>query len=179
MSTGVMAFEITGQVTHLLPVIVSILTATLTASFLGPSIYDSLIILKKLPYLPSIIPSSSTGNQIFVEDFMKKSIQFVWPKCTYRYLRHLLNLNTKFRLFPYVKSDKNKILLGTVERTELQILLNDYLSKQKQIYQKQNSISIIVEENEECEDYDYNTQRCKEMSDIEVYEYYNNLFTCY
>lgn len=178
MSTGVMAFEITGQVTHLLPVIVSILTATLTASFLGPSIYDSLIILKKLPYLPSILPLSFAGNQIFVEDFMKKNIQFVWAKCTYRYLRHLLNLNKKFRLYPYVKSDKNKILLGTVERTELQILLDNYLSKQRQIYQKQKSISVIVEEDEN-EEYDCYKQVCEEMSDIEVYKYYASLYIYY
>lgn len=167
MSTGVMAFEMTGQVTHLLPVIVSILTATMTASLLGPSIYDSLIILKKLPYLPSILSSSFAGNQIFVEDFMNKDIQFVWAKCTYRYIRHLLSLNKKFRFYPYVKSDKNRILLGTVERTELQFLLDDYLRKQKSKFTKQNSISVILEEDEN-EDYESYEQTSKEMSAIEV-----------
>ena len=67
LSSAVIAFEMTGQITHLLPVIVAILAATITARYLGPSIYDSLILLKKLPYLPSILPSSSSGHRIFVE----------------------------------------------------------------------------------------------------------------
>lgn len=48
LSSAVIAFEMTGQVTHLLPVIVAILCATITARLFCPSIYDSLIILKKV-----------------------------------------------------------------------------------------------------------------------------------
>ena len=42
------------------------------ASLLQPSCYDSIIMIKKLPYLPDIIPSSSGAYSIFVEDFMMK-----------------------------------------------------------------------------------------------------------
>ncbi|KAH9394373.1 Voltage gated chloride channel [Tyrophagus putrescentiae] len=76
-------------------------------------------------------------------------------------------LNKKFRFYPYVKSDKNRILLGTVERTELQFLLDDYLRKQKSKFTKQNSISVILEEDEN-EDYESYEQTSKEMSAIEV-----------
>ena len=144
MSSAVIAFEMTGQVTHLLPVIVSLLSATLTARLLGPSIYDSIIILKKLPYLPSILPSSSTGHRIFVRDFMEKNLQFVWGKCTYRYLRHLLHSkNSKLRIYPFVKSPQNKILLGTVEKAELQFLLDSHLSRQRMLFQLRQSMQNL------------------------------------
>jgi len=80
MSSAVIAFEMTGQITHLLPVIVATLVGTITARYFGPSIYDSLIILKKLPYLPSMLPSSSNAHRIMVEDFMEKDLLFVWGK---------------------------------------------------------------------------------------------------
>ena len=133
----------TGQVTHLLPVIVAILTATITARFLGPSIYDSLIILKKLPYLPSILPSSSTGHRIFVEEFMERDLLFVWGKCTYRYIRHLLSSKNKLRIFPFVKSPENMILLGTVERAELQFLVDNHLSRQRMVFELRKSMQNL------------------------------------
>jgi hypothetical protein len=43
------------------------------ASLLQPSCYDSIIMIKKLPYLPDIIPSSSGAYNIFVESFMMKA----------------------------------------------------------------------------------------------------------
>lgn len=143
LSSAVIAFEMTGQLTHLLPVIVAILAATITARFLGPSIYDSLIILKKLPYLPSILPSSSTGHRIFVEDFMERDLLFVWGKCTYRYIRHLLSSKNKLRIFPFVKSPENMILLGTVERSELQFLLDNHLSRQRMVFELRKSMQNL------------------------------------
>lgn len=133
----------TGQVTHLLPVIVSILAATITARLFCPSIYDSLIILKKLPYLPSILPSSSSGHRIFVEQFMQKDLLFVFTKCTYRYIRHLLNSKDKLRTYPFVKSPESMILLGTVERSELQALLDNHLSRQRMVYELRKSMQNL------------------------------------
>lgn len=139
MSSAVIAFEMTGQLTHLLPVIIATLVATITARHFGPAIYDSLIILKNLPYLPPIFPSTSSGHQIFVEDFMKKSLYFVWGKCTYRHLQEMLVAKQKLRFFPFVRSPKSMILLGTIERSELQFLLDNHLSRQQEIYELRQS----------------------------------------
>lgn len=131
LSSAVIAFEITGQLTHLIPIICSILASTIVARRFKPSIYDNMIILKKLPYLPSILPSSSSVHKIFVEDFMQTELMFVWEKCTYRYLRHLLNSKKKLKLYPFVKYPDNMILLGSVERSELQFLLDNHLSQKR------------------------------------------------
>lgn len=123
----------TGQMTHLIPILVATIVATLIAQRLGPSIYDSLIKLKKLPYLPPLIQSGSSGHRIFVENFMEKDLLYVWEGCTYRYLRHLLNTKKHLNVYPYVKSPESMILLGTVERVELQYLLENHLSKDRMI----------------------------------------------
>lgn len=139
MSSAVIAFEMTGQLTHLLPVIVATLVATITARYFGPAIYDSLIILKNLPYLPPILPSTSSGHQIFVEDFMEKCLYFVWGKCSYRHLQEMLVANQKPRFFPFVRSPKSMILLGTIERSELQFLLDSHLTRHQKMAELRQS----------------------------------------
>jgi hypothetical protein len=138
LSSAVIAFEMTGQLTHLLPIIVSVIISTLVAQRLGPSIYDSIIQLKKLPYLPSIIQSSSSAHRIFVQDFMQRDLLYVWEGCTFRYLRHLLSSKQRLSIYPYVKSPDSLILFGTVERIELINLLENQLSKDRMIEEFKN-----------------------------------------
>lgn len=133
LSSAVIAFEMTGQLTHLLPVLVAVIAATMVAQRLGPSIYDSIIKLKKLPYLPPIIQSGSAAHRIFVQDFMQRDLLYVWEGCTFRYLRHLLNSKKHLNVYPYVKSADSLILFGTVERIELQNLLENQLSRDRMI----------------------------------------------
>lgn len=126
---AVIAFEMTGQLTHLLPIIVAVILANLVAQHLGPSIYDSLIRLKKLPYLPPIIQSSSAAHRIFVQDFMQRDLLYVWDGCTYRYLQHLITSKKNLAIYPFVKNPDSMILLGTIDRYELQLMLENQLNK--------------------------------------------------
>ncbi|KAF9409507.1 hypothetical protein HW555_011146 [Spodoptera exigua] len=59
VSTIVIVSEMTGQVTHLLPIMAAVLAANATASLLQPSCFDSIILIKKLPYLPDLLSSAS------------------------------------------------------------------------------------------------------------------------
>lgn len=49
----------TGQITHIVPIMIAVLISNAIAALLQPSIYDSIILIKKLPYLPDLLPSSS------------------------------------------------------------------------------------------------------------------------
>ncbi len=49
----------TGQITHCIPVLIAVLISNAIASLLQPSCYDSIIMIKRLPYLPDILPASS------------------------------------------------------------------------------------------------------------------------
>ena len=55
ISTSVIVFELTGQMGHMLPCVIAVLIANMVAHALELSIYDSLIRIKRLPYLPDII----------------------------------------------------------------------------------------------------------------------------
>lgn len=54
MSTAVIVFELTGQIAHILPVMIAVILANAVAQSLQPSLYDSIIRMKKLPYLPEL-----------------------------------------------------------------------------------------------------------------------------
>jgi len=60
ISIAVIVVEMTGQITHIIPVMVAVLISNAVAGLLQPSIFDSILVLKKLPYLPDFIPSSSS-----------------------------------------------------------------------------------------------------------------------
>ena len=98
---------------------------------LGPSCYDSVILIKKLPYLPDIIPSSSGAYNFFVEDFMVKDIKYIWYGMTFTELREILRLNKKLRGFPLVDSPTQMVLLGSVQRTELITAIEKHIGKEK------------------------------------------------
>ena len=72
ISISVIVFGMTGQVTHCVPVLVAVIISNFVAGMLQPSCYDSIILIKKLPYLPDIIPSSTGAYNFFVESFMVK-----------------------------------------------------------------------------------------------------------
>ena len=53
----------TGQIRHIIPVMIAVLVSNAISTLLQPSLYDSIIMIKKLPYVPDII-SSSSGTKI-------------------------------------------------------------------------------------------------------------------
>ena len=59
ISICVVISEMTGQIRHIIPVMIAVLVANAISTLLQPSLYDSIIMIKKLPYLPDIISSSS------------------------------------------------------------------------------------------------------------------------
>merc|ERR1719410_2294686 len=133
ISISVIVFEMTGQITHAIPILIAVLVANAIAGRLGPSCYDSVILIKKLPYLPDIIPSSSGAYNFFVEDFMVKDIKYIWYGMTFTELREILRLNKKLRGFPLVDSPTQMVLLGSVQRTELITAIEKHIGKEKRL----------------------------------------------
>lgn len=54
VSTAVIVFELTGQISHILPVMIAVILSNAVAQSLQPSLYDSIIRIQKLPYLPEL-----------------------------------------------------------------------------------------------------------------------------
>ncbi|KTF81026.1 hypothetical protein cypCar_00015666 [Cyprinus carpio] len=103
VSTAVICFELTGQISHILPMMVAVILANMVAQGLQPSLYDSIIQVKKLPYLPELGIGHISKYNIFVEDIMVKKIKFLSPQSTYRELNDLLE-STSLKTIPLVDS---------------------------------------------------------------------------
>ncbi|KAI6183896.1 hypothetical protein M3Y97_00537800 [Aphelenchoides bicaudatus] len=119
ISVAVIIFELTGQLVALLPVMISVLIANAVCSYFQPSLYDSIIRLKALPFLPDISPHTSNFYGIKVEQFMTSKIRYLTPQTTYKELQLLLADEARFKALPVVENDKTLILLGSSNRKRL------------------------------------------------------------
>ncbi|XP_069948569.1 chloride channel protein 2-like isoform X3 [Cherax quadricarinatus] len=133
ISTSVIVFELTGQITHIIPVMVAVLIANGIAQLLQPSVYDSIIQIKKLPYLPDILTATSGAYNIYVEDFMVRDVKYIWYGISYRQLKNILKEHKKIRSLPLVDSPDSMILLGSIQRSELISMLEEHLGKDRRL----------------------------------------------
>jgi len=116
ISTSVIVFELTGQISHVLPVLLAVLVSNAVAQMFTPSLYESIIILKKLPHLPDL--NSHKIYNVSVDKFMNKDVTMIDVNADARRIRELLG-NFKYSVFPLVDSPTNRILIGSITRTEM------------------------------------------------------------
>ncbi|XP_033764396.1 chloride channel protein 2-like isoform X1 [Pecten maximus] len=132
ISTSVIVFELTGQISHVLPAVVAVLIANAIANQLQPSFYDSIIKLKRLPYLPDIVSSKSSTWNVYVEDIMVTDVQYVSFVSSYGHLKDLVTRSIH-KSYPLVDSPDSMILLGSIQRFELERILMLHLSYDQKI----------------------------------------------
>ncbi|XP_052224832.1 chloride channel protein 2-like [Dreissena polymorpha] len=131
ISTAVIVFELTGQISHVLPAVIAVLLANATANLFQPSFYDSIIRLKRLPYLPNIESSNSWSS--YVEDIMVSKVQSISFESTYKELKEMLE-TSKHRTYPLVDSPDSMTLLGSIKRFELERMLWVHLSQDQKVF---------------------------------------------
>uniref|UniRef100_A0A7M5X152 Chloride channel protein n=2 Tax=Clytia hemisphaerica TaxID=252671 RepID=A0A7M5X152_9CNID len=124
ISTSVIVFELTGQITHILPVMVAVLIANAVVQPLQPSIYDSIIEIKKLPNIPDI--KRTRHYNVCAGDIMQTSILYTSMTGTYMAIRDLLK-KSPHTSFPLVDKPEGMILLGSVRRPQLEWMLQRHL----------------------------------------------------
>ncbi|KAG5672631.1 hypothetical protein PVAND_002745 [Polypedilum vanderplanki] len=133
VSVGVIVFEMTGQISHLVPVMIATLISCAIATILQPSMYDSIILIKKLPYLPDLLPTSSGMYNFTVEDFMVRDIKYIWQNITYQELKEILKKNKQLRSLPLVDNPDTMILLGSVQRFDLIKMIDKHIGREKRL----------------------------------------------
>ncbi|KAK3530981.1 hypothetical protein QTP70_007801 [Hemibagrus guttatus] len=131
ISTAMIVFELTGQINFLFPIIFCVIVANIVAQSLQPSLYDSLIRIRKLPYPVEISWDHKEESNIRVEDIMVNDVKYITLDSTYRDVQDLLL--TTLRTIPLVKCEESKILLGSVECAQLQALLSNQLSRMRRL----------------------------------------------
>ncbi|XP_064075181.1 chloride channel protein 2 isoform X2 [Vanessa tameamea] len=133
VSTIVICIEMTGQVTHLLPIMAAVLAANATAALLQPSCFDSIILIKKLPYLPDLLSSASRMYDICVEDFMVRDVKYIWNRMTFQQLKDILKENRTIKSFPLVDSPASMVLLGSIHRWELVKVIEQQVGRSRRL----------------------------------------------
>lgn len=142
ISTSVIVFELTGQMTHMIPVLIAVLIANAICQTLELNIYDSIVQIKKLPFLPPIKSTSSSAHNIFVEDIMVREVVGIWRNCTYRDIKKTLSQHTNLQSFPLVDSGNNMILLGSIQRVELNRIAQGRLSRERRLQEVRRRYSF-------------------------------------
>ncbi|XP_058600729.1 chloride channel protein 2b isoform X3 [Onychostoma macrolepis] len=132
VSTAVIVFELTGQISHILPIMIAVILANAVAQSLQPSIYDSIIRIKKLPYLPELGWGHHEKYNIRVEDIMVRNVRYITLNSTYRDLHEILMIGN-LKTVALVESAESMILLGSIERAQLQALLTQHLSRERRL----------------------------------------------
>uniref|UniRef100_A0A0R3RQY3 Chloride channel protein n=1 Tax=Elaeophora elaphi TaxID=1147741 RepID=A0A0R3RQY3_9BILA len=153
VSVSVIAFELTGQLLHILPVMIAVLLSNLVCSSLQPSFFDSIIKIKHLPYFPDI--PKSTVHEIRVEQIMVKNVKFLTKQSTYYELQELLTTTHKLMAYPLVDNPSSMILLGSVSRENLLSLLNQIVGDEARRAEYLRRMHLQSEFHETMEDRTY------------------------
>lgn len=95
ISVAVMALEMTGQISLIAPIMISLLVSNAIAVHLCPSIYDTIISLKKLPYLPELLPRKHDMYEMMAENFMVKNVYCIWYGMSYNTLQTILMVSLR------------------------------------------------------------------------------------
>ncbi|XP_017574617.1 chloride channel protein 2 [Pygocentrus nattereri] len=153
VSTALIVFELTGQINYIFPLIFSVIVANIVAQSLQPSLYDTLIRVRKLPYPAELTWGHHNGPSIQVEDFMVKDVKYITLNSTFKDLHKIL-FSRQFKCLPLVKSADSMILLGSIQCVQLRALLSQHLSRARQLEylredeRKHSSIPTSEDENE-------------------------------
>uniref|UniRef100_A0A8C2IC49 Chloride channel, voltage-sensitive 2b n=1 Tax=Cyprinus carpio TaxID=7962 RepID=A0A8C2IC49_CYPCA len=107
---------------HILPIMIAVILANAVAQSLQPSIYDSIIRIKKLPYLPELGwgHHDSKEQQLFAIEVFCNIINVF--TVTFGQLKQC-----------FLWSAESMILLGSIERAQLQALLTQHLSRERRL----------------------------------------------
>ncbi|XP_070634380.1 chloride channel protein ClC-Ka isoform X3 [Bos indicus] len=118
ISTALLAFELTGQIVHALPVLMAVLAANAIAQSCQPSFYDGTIIVKKLPYLPWIRGRKISSHRVTVEHFMNRAITTLAKDTPQEEVVKVVT-STDMAEYPLVASTESQTLVGTMRRAQL------------------------------------------------------------
>eukprot|EP00698_Gefionella_okellyi_P024942 TRINITY_DN896_c0_g2_i1.p1 TRINITY_DN896_c0_g2~~TRINITY_DN896_c0_g2_i1.p1 ORF type:complete len:560 (-),score=73.54 TRINITY_DN896_c0_g2_i1:297-1976(-) len=120
-STAVIVFELTGQLNHMLPVLIAVLLATYVGNRFNSSVYDVLLSMRQLPYLAALRHDALSQ---LAADVMCLPEVFLPANCTPAEISALLSRSSDADCsIPIVSNMEQMILMGTVQRKTLVGLL--------------------------------------------------------
>ncbi|KRZ59176.1 Chloride channel protein 1 [Trichinella nativa] len=124
ISVSVVTLELTGEVQYMLPMLLTVLIAVSICESVQSSLYVSIIELSGLPCFKVKKRIPRHIRNLEVGQIMVKNVRYVTLEATYREVQDLLIELPKILCFPLVKDSTTMILLGSVQRSQLDKMLN-------------------------------------------------------
>ncbi|TNV72891.1 hypothetical protein FGO68_gene2426 [Halteria grandinella] len=124
LSIAMIIFEIIGNTSHMIPILIGVLLSYAVSSSLSLSAFDALIEIKNLPFLPTLTGYST--YHLNAKDLMNKNFLYLTKHASS--LGDIATIIAKVGhtayTVPVVDSDYKKILLFTVQSQQLKKFLN-------------------------------------------------------
>ncbi|OSX69036.1 hypothetical protein BU14_1937s0001 [Porphyra umbilicalis] len=117
LSCAVVIFEVTGQLKHMVPTVVAVLLAVIVGNACTRSLYDTLIIMKQLPFMAHMRRDRHPRQT--VGDVMSPAVVSLPARASLAEVRAVLRRHPTFDSVPVVADADGGLLLGAVRRRSL------------------------------------------------------------
>ncbi|CAD5228660.1 unnamed protein product [Bursaphelenchus okinawaensis] len=145
VSVAMICCEMTGQLVYIIPLMVAVIVANAVCKHLQPSIYDAVINIKHLPYLPDIPPSNSAVHFFTAEHIMVTPVRYLTKKTTYMDIRNIVVEMRKVHSFPVVDDHEYMMLLGSIAKRRLLEILNKQIGDEARKQEAERRIKVAIE----------------------------------
>jgi hypothetical protein len=118
VSVAMIVFELKGDIGYLIPVLFAMVISYAVSNSLAMSIFDVLLDMKDLPYLPALRSVASYNQN--ANDIMNKNFLYLTERSKLKDIVVILQyLGPKSKSIPIVESEENKVLLYSVHAQAL------------------------------------------------------------
>lgn len=149
MSTAVILLEITGDLNFILPALVSVAISVGISRKISVNIYDSMLIIRRLPFLPDLARHS--WNQT-ARDFMRSDVPVLSLNTSLEEMKSLLETyvnrgqNFKNINIPIVEDGPKSLFIGS---TRFETFYSLYNQLKEEINKQRNEIIQIMDNSDE------------------------------
>ena len=125
VSVAMIVFELNGQLSYMIPVLFAVLLSYALSNSLAMSIFDVLLDMKDLPYLPAL--RSVEHYRMKASHIMNKNFLYLTKNSQLSDIIVLLqHLGPRAKSIPVVESEESKLLLYSVQAQSLRKYLFSY-----------------------------------------------------
>lgn len=129
ISVAMIVFEINGELSYMIPVLLGVLLSYAISNSFCVSIFDVLLDMKDLPYLPAI--RFNENYSLKASDMMNRNFQHLFKNSTLSDIALILfqlkgGVYSKIKSIPVLRSKENQVLLFSVEIQSLRRYMFEY-----------------------------------------------------
>ncbi|GMI08843.1 hypothetical protein TrLO_g10179 [Triparma laevis f. longispina] len=124
VSVAVIAVELTGELEYILPLFLGVFASCIMGSRYSPSIYDSILKARKLPFLPNV----NLKPNAVVSDIMSKHVPHLEKQCSTLDMVQVLRQKFEHDI-PLVESKATMLLHGTISRQEIEEVVRQFYAE--------------------------------------------------